>query len=1174
MRSFVSVLVMALSIAVSSEGVAQTRLAGILIEAEDFDGVESFETWQTVKGRWYAKEHLSSRSASGGAYAVANEFSIGAAMEKTLDADLPAGRYAIWLRVTRWFDSDDAVEVELNGAKQTYSWMDPKVRGYRWLRGEVVTAQAGRKLRITALKAGQQSFGETPKPPCKFLVIDAVYIGPADEKLHAVTVDSRRIVEELVAGDAPEKATPQAENASLPPPVGNLIENGGFEAGVSHGWGSSAKVNVLHGGLIAEDGPAQGRRCLRSTTPDGRESYTQIWSRPYRIAAPGVYTLSAHIQSAPSVTTVLGLVQCARPQDKPALTRAAKGTDRWERLAVTDTLSAGEYYVQVSGGGPFRLDGVQLEAGGKPTEWQPAAPVEIGLISEVPGQVFFADEPVKARLLAWASVAREAVVNCAVYDLTGRLVLRREVRPALMAGETVEQEVNLAPGLTGIFRAEAEVTGMPRTRDEMVFSVLPKPRTMGIDHHSWLSVMPEHQEYVLSALQRAGFKWSQDIRFAAAGRWCVAEPEPGRIVWQDAGVAMPRKFGMEPIMLLHVNYNQLPKWVEPSATNRNVPKDVNLWKSFVSRTVAHYKNEVKYWQFSDDIHHFFSADEHAMLLKATYEAAKEADPGCTVIGWRYYPREVPGWEAAMKKTEPYSDILYAADRHMRETYRKASHNYRFVSGPTLFNFPATGDAEELGRLAQERRETPRRIFGDFAAYAAGVGYVDALFLYKANLGVKPSESSVSKNAHEFSGALQIGVACYRMLDHFTRQADCLGRQNTDPAIQAHLFQRPDAAVALCWAEGGQEATVDLADAAGLTVYDAMGNALPCQRAAARLRLTLADMPCVLVLPGRSADALRQIVTTARTRRTVAVDTDLTVRDGRLSYDPVVRNNGAQAVPVRVATASDLFPLAVGAAAEVDLGPVQAGETRVARFPLRYGLDRSVEFKPLGLRIQAGERTAEDSRMLWLMNSRPVRGALTARGVPADWSGVLPSRIAVTNASAATRRMLQVRAGAITGAEEMTQGMAPILRGNEDLSVRLYSQYDPQALYLAADVTDDVVETGDQVEFLIAVGAGAEGLRRLVCPAMPAASAARLTVGGQGAPREMPTVVQRTAAGYRVEVAIPWKDLGAPPEAGRVLPFDAVVSDWDGGTAHARMVWAGTGPQPGDPADMGFLVLGK
>ena len=1175
-RGIMAGVLLLLALSFPQEALAEPE--GILVEAEDFEGLEQFPIWQTVKGRWYAKEHLAAY-AHCGAYAVANEFSIGAVMETTLDRELPPGKYNVWVRVVIWADSDDAVEIELNGARRVYAWtIKTKTRGYRWLPGLMTTEKGGRQLRAKAVKTGQQNFGESPRPPCKFFVLDSIYIGPADEE---VRVAAGRKNDELVFGDEGVVEATTPDEGKPKPPVGNLIENGSFEAGTSHGWAALSKLDALGAAYLDASPRAHGQYSLCTKHPQTGIVLNPIVTKAYRVETPGVYTLSAFFKGPAARKASLSLMNLKR---KPVLRGAIDLGEVWQRLMVSGPLRPGDYYVMASGG-DFWMDGVQLEYGDAATEFRPRSAVEVGIVSEVPGRVYFGGGKLYPKLRAFASESyrgKKATVQCTVYDIWDRPVLAKKINVAFGPNRSAQSVADVLPDRLGMFRAELRVKGLEGPAAEFIFSILPEPRTMGHDPNSWLGIMPESKEYVLASLQRAGFKWMQNIRDAQVSRWCYAEPEQGKIVWHDELVGRARRYGIEPVILLHVNYNRLPKWVKPSPTNRNVPADVSLWKSFVYRMVDHYKDKVKYWQFSDDIHHFFSVDEHAMLLKATYEAAKQADPNCLVIGWRFYNREVPGWEKAMAETVPYSDVIYAGDRYVREKYRKPVHSYQFGSSVTMYNFPVFGDSEAISGLAKRRRLSCTRRASAFCRYAASVGHVDALFYYMAYLMTPPFTTGMSKQVFEHCGTVNLGAVMARMLDHFLYRMDCLGNLSPSKAVAAYHFRRENDSCVVAWSTEAQKLEVRFATALdGLELFDALGNPLEAAGRKGRPLLTLEDTPVFIAGKNVTVERMASPFSSAEVKFPIAAHPAIAAREGRVFLDVLIENNTGARTGVEVSVVKrPYFPLQWGAAEEVLLPGVEPGTQQTASFPLKYGLGRSVEFKGLRTAIRAGDISFSKNWVLWLLNSRPTgSGGVHLDGVLKEWRSFSPSRIITTHVSGATRRKRQVRTGAIIGPEELTQGRAPIIRGPEDISAQFYSQWDGQNLYLGCRFKDNAVEKGDGIEFFFdtdLVGDRADEKMSdddfvLKYAAGTSGKAGRLK-GANGA-TEIPAAYRQADDGYELELAVPWKALSLQPAAGRAIGFDVAVTDTDGGTLHAQMVWAGAANNWGDPTGFGVLVLG-
>ncbi|MDP6504888.1 MAG: hypothetical protein QF886_14815, partial [Planctomycetota bacterium] len=663
-------------------------------------------------------------------------------------------------------------------------------------------------------------------------------------------------------GAAMTNQVSNTEVKTTEPPKGNLIGNGSFEIGFSRGWTARSKFGILNEQHLDGTTSKHGNFSLCTRNAKDETILNPIHSGAIHIAAQGLYTLSAWVKTQTPGRISLGLVPVKGR--RAVLSKAATSQTEWQRISVTGQLKSGEYYVSISGG-HFWLDGVQLEPGGKASEFQQRVPVSAGVLSDLPGNVYFEGENERPKLLVYADESlkkSKVTVRCRVYDIWGSETIEKKIRVPLKKNRA-ELDAGFLPDRLGSFRAELSVDGFPNSETEFVFSILPKPRTMGIDRHSWLATMPESKEYVLASLQRAGFKWMQNIRDTQVARWMYAEPEQGKIVWHDKLVSRSRRHGIEPVILLHVNYNRLPKWVKPTAANKNVPQDVSLWKRFVTRMVDHYKGQVKYWQLSDDIHHYFTADEYAMLLKATWEAAKKADPDCVVIGWRFFNREVPGWEEAFKKTEPYSDIIYAGDKQLRQKYGKQLHSYRFISAPTMYNFPALGAEARLASLAKGRPAACTGLVRAFCVHAESVGYVDALFYYMAYLGTPSYVTNRSKQTFEHCGSIHLGAVTLRMLDHFLYRMECLGNISLSKAVAAYHFRRGNDSCVVAWSTEGQKVALNFSERlTGLNVFNAMGNPIKPDRRRGRTTLSLYDTPIFIsgkaVSPDRMATLFKNV----------------------------------------------------------------------------------------------------------------------------------------------------------------------------------------------------------------------------------------------------------------------------------------------------------------------------
>ena len=368
---------------------------------------------------------------------------------------------------------------------------------------------------------------------------------------------------------------------------------------------------------------------------------------------------------------------------------------------------------------------------------------------------------------------------------------------------------------------------------------------------------------------------------------------------------------------------------------------------------------------------------------------------------------------------------------------------------------------------------------------------------------------------------------------------------------------------------------------GISFYDAMGNPLEPSREGNEVTLPLYDTPVFVVWREANAKEVAELFASARTRFPVAVNHAFSAREGAMFLDVSVTNNMTQPVDIEVGIAKAYYsPLKWATEASQSLPAQEPGRTAVAAFPLRYGLNRHAEFKRLPMVYQTGENSYSTTVMLWLASSPRATKPVKLDGALEDWASDLPVRIETTHVSGATRRMRQVRSGAITGAEELTQGRKPIIKGPGDISARIYTRWDTRNLYFACAVKDDHVEKGDRVELFFDTNVAGDRHDEALSDddhvlhfrVGSGRSAGELKCGRTTV--ETPAALGRTRDGYIVELSLPWKALEIDPAPGTTLGLDAAVTDTDKGTMHAQLVWAGAGYRWGDPTGFGTLVLGE
>lgn len=117
--------------------------------------------------------------------------------------------------------------------------------------------------------------------------------------------------------------------------------------------------------------------------------------------------------------------------------------------------------------------------------------------------------------------------------------------------------------------------------------------------------------------------------------WQDIEPEPGKFEFDkyDHIVDLLTRNNIEVLGLLNYSVG----WASVDGRWNSPPKDNKLFIDYAVKVVRRYKNKVKYWEVwnePDSVIYWAKQDRlksYSELLKVTYKAIKEIDPGCKVL---------------------------------------------------------------------------------------------------------------------------------------------------------------------------------------------------------------------------------------------------------------------------------------------------------------------------------------------------------------------------------------------------------------------------------------------------------------------------------------------------------------------------------------------------------------
>jgi photosystem II stability/assembly factor-like uncharacterized protein len=473
----------------------------------------------------------------------------------------------------------------------------------------------------------------------------------------------------------------------------NLIPNSSFELGTD-GWSSIGKTTGWGGdlcSLFGEIDPAMardGKNSLRIDLGPGKTeiTYFDVWpmarvaqtaprlaNRGWIDAVPGQkYTLSAFLRADRNgIPAQMTVYQAADPSIQTridSVNHYFNLTNTWIRYSFTITASEKQVFVAVgpnlsneNDSASVWIDAIQFEKGVSATGYSSYSPVEIGLSSGKFGNIFKTGEPVNINFTCINKLPGKVIipVQCDVTDYFDMKVLHTEKQISVSAGGIFDIDWPLQLPGTGHYnvRFSWNCNNQDYSRSfplALIDPYLWENSHFGINH----SPATASASY---AIQEAGLKWDRNWSI----NWGMLEPEEGNLsfIEADKQILNAEKLGYKIVSLLP----PLPSanWgsTAPDSVPANLwyrmsymPTDVNKLMNFISSSIEHYKDKLKYWEFLNEpiwtrftlpAYYYglpgsdYIPSDYIALLKKAYPVMKKADSSCIVIGgfsaepWRF-----------------------------------------------------------------------------------------------------------------------------------------------------------------------------------------------------------------------------------------------------------------------------------------------------------------------------------------------------------------------------------------------------------------------------------------------------------------------------------------------------------------------------------------------------------
>ncbi len=462
----------------------------------------------------------------------------------------------------------------------------------------------------------------------------------------------------------------------LPTTAVNLLPNSSFECGMS-GWGSIADLPGWGGNLNLPVGTVD------TTTGKFHRSSFKIALRPktipvfyfdyfplYRVPVkapllanrgwitvePGAdYTLSAYMKAdSKGSVGVLSIRQAFRR----SLRQEVELTTKWQRHTFSFQPQAEQVFAALGldleaskqDAGTVWIDGVQLERGSDATPYRPRTRAEVGLETERLGNLFpYGNEPkMTATVFNAEQVPRSVTLHVRTTNFDDAVVHEAAVRVDIWPGQKMRVPIHPNVRQKGFYRLHlraegAEVVVSQPMRFAVIEAYTKSDSLFGMNHaYPW--------PHLLDLSKQIGLCWFRDWSL----KWHDVEQEEGKFEFTQSDYQINRVLerGLNVLPLLPFPSSNWSSSAGPEVeiserypVSREriayMPQDLEEFATYVRKTVQHHRNRLHVWEIlNEPIYTSYAlprgkgyrVEDYVELLRAAYEAVKQADPDALVVG--------------------------------------------------------------------------------------------------------------------------------------------------------------------------------------------------------------------------------------------------------------------------------------------------------------------------------------------------------------------------------------------------------------------------------------------------------------------------------------------------------------------------------------------------------------
>ena len=863
------------------------------------------------------------------------------------------------------------------------------------------------------------------------------------------------------------------------------------------------------------------------------------------------------------------------------------------------------------GEGTLWVDAVQLEEGGL-TDYQPAAAVEFGVEIATPGKLFTRTQLPEAevRIRNNGATAFNGTMTYQVLDYTGEIA--RIGTLALYADARSDASVTLTlPELrSGYYRLHC---AFPGEDEEAIFGVYrPQPLTRLPDDWPLAShndPSPLTRQLGFGMVRSFGIFEFREIAdkadsfdFTAADRYVAAAEANGLTVMPILGdFRWPSWAQKSPIPAYAQDH--IAQQNAYGRDDRLVWPTIAAWKRYIAGVVGHYKGRITYFEIHNEPNLSMSAAEYTPYLKAAYEAAKEANPDCRIVGMCATSDFQGKPDAFMRPVLDLGGAAYADifSVHMYDQ-KSPEQSLGIGSDRALTGWRAL--VQKIGNKQADFWHTEKSYIAEEQGYSqkkvpAPVDYCDEpQFLVKtqqnkADWLIRETLLSAIGGGHgkffwfgQFDDPRFISHRIFQpyVLDHteyddspkpellaanglacaLSGMHSAVRQLDWGQATRCALFTGKDGTMAALWRSSDEAQVLVPVGATAYQALDFFGEPLAAKPDHGVLALTISTSPTYLRFPGSDVATAEHLLAGVKFAAwsELAQNASMLVADGKLAWRFALVNPQLSAIDADItvttppgwsvaATTQRISSVAAGARAETTFVvtgcPAQADNATFTFSTTIDGNTQTLQATCLPFSSEAQLRALLSVQSTAIATRVTPPGSIIIDGDLKDWTSDNETAIATTQSLA----------------DESEPGA---WRGPYDSAAALRLRWDDSHLYLAARIFDDhqvpprdakSAYEWDCLELFLSPD-GKQIAQGLLFPFPADHTGPKAWWLHAGSDLGSKVVCTPTATGYVLEAAIPWAGLGITPKAGASIPFSFALDDTDaaGQKRKSVLVWQG------------------